>query len=1346
MNTAGIISLHPNAVPDPSPSPSPSPKYPLSPAQAAPSSAHPTPLAHPRPIAFGLALLLGAAGLRAAGLKPADLEFFETRIRPVLVAECYECHDAKKQKGDLRLDHREALLKGGEEGPAIVPGDAKRSLLLQSMDHSHETLRMPKKRPKLDAKIIADFAEWVSRGAPDPRDRVPTESTPPDWSDLLTVRKGWWSFQPIAAPSVPAGKAASPIDRFLDAKISAAGITPAGPADKATLLRRATYALTGLPPTPAELAAFAADDSPEAFAKVVDRLLASPRFGEHSARRWMDLVRYADTHGSEGDPAIPQAWRYRDYLIRAFNADVPYDQFVREHLAGDLLTNPRLNPAEGLNESMLGTGHFRMVEHGYQPVDTVDEQVRNVDNQIDVVTKTFLGQTVSCARCHDHKFDAISQADFTAFYGIFASSRPGQVTVDSPAVLDRHRARLAELKEALRTALADEWQRQARDLPTRLARLQATAAERADLTVQLSKIEAELAAEVFRGRLRADPSAGPTPRHVWTFEHDGRDLAGKLDAQLKGGASIRGGRLVLDGKEGFAETAPSAETLTAKTLEAWVALPTLAQRGGGVVTVESVGGAVFDSIVFAEKQPGRWMAGSNNGVRTQPFGGPSEHAAQSKLIHVALVYHADGRIEFFRDGQRQGQGYAPANPQAGLATFAAGKSRVLFGRRHTGGGNAFLQGEIEEARLYDTALSAEQVAASWRAGVLRGDLTAPPEDGRLAAVRTQAQALRGKLAALTETDRDLATSLGAGMDATHPLFGLANPAERPAKPAAIAPKPDWNLGTAAAREWFRHGNGLDDRFRAGDFRVEPEGPAVVRQLLPSGVHSHTLALSHSAVLTSPRFRVETDFISVQAMGRGATLRLIPDSYPLSPGGSRFPKAAVNAERPTWFTLDTAYRKGSYAYLELTLPADSTNPEGEAGKPGWYGVRQVVFHSKRDAVPAGQSVVAELPAFASTEAACQALAQAAEAWGRDRADEAQVSLLDAALRHGLLVAQPELSPKLAERTAEYRRLAGEIAAPRRAPGFLEAGGFDQPLYTRGDHLKPAAAVPRRYLEAFDATPFATRGSGRLELAAKIASAENPLTARVMVNRLWQQAFGRGLVGTVDNFGRLGDQPTHPELLDHLARRFIDEGWSVKKLLRELLLTDAFARDSRPTESGLAKDPANDLLAHARVRRLQGEELRDTLLALAGRLEHRPFGPGDNALAPPAAQTRRSVYLTVRRNSLNPLITTFDGPKPFTTVGRRDATNVPAQSLTLLNDPFVLEAARRWAAASAPARDDAAQVDRLFVQALARPATAGEQAAAARYLRDLRTVPGANPAQTWADFAQSVLNLKEFLYVK
>jgi hypothetical protein len=1296
-------------------------------------------------------LALGTSSLAAADLKPADVEFFESKIRPVLVAECYECHDAKKQKGDLRLDYRDGLLKGGEEGAAIIPGDAKKSILIQSMDYSHETLQMPKKRPKLDAKIIADFVEWVNRGAPDPRIKAPEDSITPAWSDLLQVRKNWWSFQPITSPAIPSGKSVSPIDRFLDAKIIAAGITPATKADKATLLRRATYVLTGLPPSPAEIAAFEADASPDAFAKVVDRLLASPRYGEHFARHWMDLVRYADTHGSEGDPSIPQAWRYRDYLIRAFNTDVPYDHFVREQLAGDLLNKPRINEADNLNESALGTGHFRMVEHGYQPVDTVDEQVRNVDNQIDVVTKTFLGLTVSCARCHDHKFDAISQADFTAFYGIFASARPGQVTVDSPALLDRHRDRLTELKQAIRSELSAYWIRQAKDLPAALERIRATSKERILLKEQIAKIENELSADDFRRRLKAGQGAGPAPSHWWTFEQDGRDLVGKLDAKLNGGAVIKDGRLILDGQTSFAETGGTSETLTAKTLEAWVALPTLDQRGGGVITIESIGGGVFDSLVFAEKQKAKWMAGSNNGVRTQNVNGPTETAKRGELIHLAIVYQPDGRIALYRNGQPYGAGYAAANEQAALHTFAQSKSRVLFGRRHTGGGNAFLRGELEEARLYGFALTAAQIADSFRAGTLRGELApVAAQSEKLEALRAQADQLRARLAQIDRTNGNLAASFKSEEDPTYPLhastFLRVGLRPKDAK-APRTEKPDWTLGDNTSSAWRRHGNGLDGRFTPGDFRVETKGDAVLGRILPSGLHSHTLSTKHSAVLTSPRFKVTTDFISVQAMGKGATLRLIPDNYPLSPGGSRFPKAAIDTEQPSWITLDTAYRKGSYAYLEFTLPEDSTNPDRNAeDASGWYGIREVVFHATREAGPSGEAVVAQAPRLPAVEDAATALSEAAYAWGRDETNEAQAALLDAAIRHGLLETSKGVTPKLASLTDEFRKLETELAPPRRAPGFLEAQGFDQPLYVRGDHNKPAAAVPRRYLEAFDTKAFVSGGSGRLELAEKIASPSNPLTARVMTNRLWHHVFGRGLVGTVDNFGRLGDHPTHPELLDHLSKRFIDQKWSVKTMLRELLLTDAFQRSSLPTASAQAKDANNDLLSHVRVRRLEGEALRDSLIAFAGRLEHRMYGPGDNAVAAPREQVRRSVYLNIRRNSLNPLITTFDGPKPFTTVGRRDATNVPAQSLTLLNSLFVIDAAKQWATTLDRSQPDTAKVDTLFLQALARKASPTEQAAAARYLADLKLTHAEKPVMVWQDFAQSVLNLKEFLYLK
>jgi hypothetical protein len=1293
--------------------------------------------------------LLTAAGLHAAALKPEDVEFFETRIRPALVAECYECHDAKKQKGELRLDHREGLLKGGDEGPSIVPGDPARSLLIQSITHEHEDLKMPKKRPKLDARIIEDFKEWVRRGAPDPRDRAPTDSVTPTWKDLLSVRRNWWSFQPVRAVPPPEGEAASPIDRFIDARIAAAGITPSGRADKATLIRRASYAVTGLPPTPSEIAAFEADASPEAFTKVVDRLLASSRYGEHFARHWMDLVRYADTHGSEGDPAIPQSWRYRDYLIRAFNADVPYDRFVREHVAGDLLPAPRTNPEEGLNESAIGTAHFRMVEHGYQPVDTVDEQVRNVDNQIDVISKAFLGLTVSCSRCHDHKFDAISQADFYAFYGILASSRPGQVIIESAERLNAGRERLSTLKSAIREELAVRWRTQARNLPGALEQVQRTSAALQPLKAELAELESRISAASFRHRLRTKGDTGPTPDHWWTFEKDGRDLLGGLDAKPAGGAVFQDGRLVLKGDGAFAQTESVTAPFTTKTLEAWVSLGTLDQRGGGVVTIESVGGAVFDSIVYAEKQRRCWMAGSNNGVRSRDVGGPAETSSKESLIHVAAVYGVDGRITLYRNGAPYGESYAPQGADGTAQVFKEGRSRILFGRRHTGGGNAFLKGEIEEARAYHAPLTAQQVLRSFQAGPLRGDSPAAPgEDDDLAALRAQAEALRKRIAEKDAGHARLVAGLSNETDPDHPLHAstMLKVGLRPKPGKSPRPMPpDIDLSTDDADEWIRSGNAFSGGTAPGDFRIETAGDDVVTRILPSGVHSHTLSTRHAGVLMSPRFKVTTDFISVQAMGKGATLRLIPDNYPISPGGSRFPKAKVDAAGPTWITLDTAYRKGSYAYLELTLPADSTNPDGKDSELGWFGVRQVIFHRTRQDGPSGTATVAPTPALPTVNSLANALSEAAHAWSLNRADEAQAALLDAALRHGILDAGLNGSPRLAELVAQYRKAEREVTIPRRAPGLLEAAGFNQPLYARGDHNRPESAVPRRYLEAFDPAPFRTAGSGRLELAEKLASTDNPLTARVMVNRLWHHVFGRGLVGTVDNFGRLGELPTHPELLDHLALRFIEQRWSVKALVRELMLTEAFQRDSVPTESARTQDTANDLLSHMRVRRITGETLRDTLILLSGRLRQDMYGPGDNATAPPGEQVRRSIYLNVRRNTLNPLITTFDGPKPFTTVGRRDSTNVPAQSLTLLNDPFVLEAAKGWIATLPSDGAEPERLRTLFVQSLGRPPSAAESAAAARYLADLRAA-GANETSAWLDLAQSMLNLKEFIYVR
>ncbi|MFZ4766716.1 MAG: DUF1549 domain-containing protein, partial [Roseimicrobium sp.] len=409
-------------------------------------------------------LLCATPTLRAA---VDGQEFFESRIRPILVTECYDCHGAKKAKGGLRLDSREGLLTGGDSGAAIVPGAPEKSLLIQSLAHTHadEALHMPKDGAKLDGKTLGHFLTWVRMGAPDPRDKPePALSAEQSWEQTLTQRKQWWCFQPVKNVPLPAVNDTAwsehPVDRFILAKLEAQRLKPAALAAPTTLIRRLSYTLTGLPPTPEEVAAFhqsAQGDRPSAIRTLVDRLLASPRFGEKWARHWMDWVRYAESYGSEGDPPIPYAWRYRDYLIRAFNDDVPYPQLVREAIAGDLLAKPRLNTKLGLNESALGIGQLRMVLHGFSPTDTLDEMVTFTDNQIDTVTKAFQGLTVSCARCHNHKFDAISQADFYALYGIFTSTHPAVIDVNAPGSGQAQRAELEKLKAQLKQVVGRAW-------------------------------------------------------------------------------------------------------------------------------------------------------------------------------------------------------------------------------------------------------------------------------------------------------------------------------------------------------------------------------------------------------------------------------------------------------------------------------------------------------------------------------------------------------------------------------------------------------------------------------------------------------------------------------------------------------------------------------------------------------------------------------------------------------------------------------------------------------------------------------------------------------------------------
>ncbi|MCF7788269.1 MAG: DUF1553 domain-containing protein [Prosthecobacter sp.] len=890
-------------------------------------------------------------GRLLAAPTPAQIEFFESKIRPILAQECYECHSTgTKKKGGLVLDSRPGWQAGGESGDVIKPGDPAGSLLVQSIKHQHEDLKMPKAGAKLDDKVIADFEQWIREGAADPRDTAPSKAEiakETDWKSIIERRKQWWAFVPVSKQ--PANKT---IDDYIDAELSKQGISAAPPANVQTLRRRMSYILTGLPPS--------GDQS-------VDDLLASPHFGEKWARHFMDWVRYAESYGSEGDPAIPYAYQYRDYLIRAFNDDVPYPQMIKEAIAGDLLAHPRIK--NGLNESAIGIAQLRMVLHGFSPVDSLDEMVTFTDNQIDTITKAFQSLTVSCARCHNHKFDAISQADFYALYGIFTSTHPAVIDVNAPGTGKAEREELGKLKGQIKDALITGW--------------------------------------------------------------------------LK---------------------------TTAKTATA----PDKADKD-----------------------------------------------------------------------------------RPGLSKF----------------------------------------------------------------------------------------------------------------------------------QWFTQGLA---QTKAGEFAVTETGV----RIHPSGYFSDLTSTKDRAVLFSSRFKNPGGTLWFRIAGNGGVkAKYVVQNYPRT---GTIHKAYIlkdtKDEELGWHSLDLAFWKGDEIFLQLVTAADM--PAEFTNGPSWFGITDAVI--TQDQTP---------PPKPATSAAGPN--ELITAWQHNTLTDAQAEALNALVQSGKLATQ-----SAAALLKRYREIEAKLPAPTRVPGVIEADAKDAPLFVRGDHKQPSDLVPRRFLDALDPTPFNTQGSGRLQLAEHMADLKNnPLTARVIVNRLWHHVFGRGLVASVDNFGKLGDLPTHPELLDFLAQRFIDSGGSIKAMLKLIVSSKAFQRSAHAAGIAMQKDPENKLLSHWSLHRLEAESIRDSILTLTGRLEPELYGESTASNTP-----RRSIYVKVIRNSLDPFLTTFDTPVPFSTRGKRDTTNVPAQSLTLLNDSNVIRWSREWALRSSKVADEP-RVKEMFQEAFAREATADEVKQSLAYLAAL-----------------------------
>jgi len=366
----------------------------------------------------GVLLLALIAGVGGNGSEGTD--FFEKRVRPILVERCQECHEeAGKKKGGLALDSRAGWVAGGDSGAAVVPGRPEESRLIEAVRYKNRDLQMPPKNALSEAEVQV-LEKWVAMGAPDPREAVGSGMKRPTGMSLEEGR-AFWAFRPVKRPPVPVG-GMNPIDAFLGESLREAGVEPAPLADRLTLLRRATFDLTGLPPTPAEVDSFLGDAGTDevAFGRVVERLLASPQYGVRWGRHWLDVARYADSNGLDENIAFGNAWRYRDYVVDALNADRPFDQFVREHIAGDLLPD---DGEMGRENGMVATGFLALGAKVLAEPDLRKLEMDVIDEQIDTMGKAFLGMTLGCARCHDHKFDPVSQEDYYALAGIFRSTR-----------------------------------------------------------------------------------------------------------------------------------------------------------------------------------------------------------------------------------------------------------------------------------------------------------------------------------------------------------------------------------------------------------------------------------------------------------------------------------------------------------------------------------------------------------------------------------------------------------------------------------------------------------------------------------------------------------------------------------------------------------------------------------------------------------------------------------------------------------------------------------------------------------------------------------------------------------
>lgn len=1092
---------------------------------------------------------------------PEQIEFVRSKVIPILESRCYECHGSEDTvEAELHVNSRKALLKGGESGAAIEPGEPDRSLIIQAV--RYETFQMPP-RSKMPDEEIEILVKWIKDGAHWPEDlesaAAPVQRAEFPLKERMQAHWAWKKIEPQTPPVVQKSDwPASPIDHFVLSKLEGNGLSPSPDADRRALIRRVYFDLTGLPPSVEQQDAFFLDPAPTpvALEKVVDQLLASPQFGERWARHWLDLVRYAETLGHEFDFPLPHAWRYRDYVIRAFNDDLPYDQFVREHIAGDLISNPRRHPATGINESIIATGFWFLCEDKHAPVDVKAEEAVRVDNQIDVFGKTFLGLTIACARCHDHKFDPITAEDYYALSGFLQSSRRRIEWLDP----DGHQAKLIE-------EIRQQKQQAAQTLTSEMA------------TWDEARVR-----KLLSEAMTDSPVSETHPDHVRVLKI--REILGRPETRQM--------------------SHPLSLLATLRQKPADMDQPTMIRQ---------------------------WL----------------EQRTKAQASHSGTFDNL------------------PKSGNAVLADLRNGLPKDWF-----------VYGQAFDGCAPDSRTPVPLAKAMQRA-----------DD-----------------ALFTSLDRTGKEPL------SHAQF--QNPMSWVWEPNACRPVANYGVSSA-----------------------------VLSPMLRGTLHSAEWQLQHPEV-------------HVLVAGRATRVRLVVDGYVMNEftellfSGLRQPIDTDGQFRWIRIAGDLSRYLGHRCHLEFLDEGD-----------GWFAVKEVRLVANRDQTFEVPVEIAETnrQEFAPELSSEQIVAKVSTSLVNDPAFPSVC--LDGSL------SSSEAGKTIETSCAKWRSLAEIGVGGDPVLVMCDGSGEEEHIFVRGNTKNVGPIAHRRLMTALDGgRPLAnTERSGRLELADRVLADDNPFPARVAVNRVWQVLFGRGIVPSPDNFGVLGEAPSHPELLDYMADEFRRDGWSLKRLIRRMVMSRTYQISSLRIPATEEKDPTNLLLHRFSVRRIESEALRDSILAISGRLDLAPYGPPIPVYLTPFMQGRgrpgssgpldgagrRSVYQSVNRNFLNPFMLTFDTPQPATTVGRRPKSNVPAQALIMLNSEFVHAQSDVWAkrlAASPPETDIVALAYR---QAFARFPDENERKVMTQFVHDLAATKQLPPQNAVRDEAvlrevcHVLLNKKELLYI-